>query len=31
MWFRDKKGVMRCVLRKDFHTDSEYFEYISKL
>lgn len=31
MWFRDKNGLMHCVLRKDFHTDTEYYEYISKL
>lgn len=31
MWFRDKNGVMRCVLRKNFHTDTEYYQFIAKL
>jgi hypothetical protein len=31
MWFRDKNGVMRYVLRNDFHTDSEYYDYISNI
>lgn len=31
MWFRDKKGNMRCVLRKNFHSDSEYYNFIAKL
>jgi len=31
MWFRDKDGNMRCVLRQDFHTDSEYYEYIRNI
>jgi hypothetical protein len=31
MWFRDKNGNMRCVLRKDFYTDTEYYQFIINL
>lgn len=31
MWFRDKKGSMRLVLRNNFNTDSEYYNFIAKL
>jgi hypothetical protein len=31
MWFRDKEGNLHCIMRKDFHTDTEYYEYIAKV
>ena len=31
MWFRDNNGNMVCVLRKNFHTDTEYYQFIAKL
>ena len=31
MWFRDSNGKMRLVLRDNFHTDSEYCDYITDL
>lgn len=31
MWFRDSKGTMRLILRNDFNSDSEYYNFIAKL
>jgi len=31
MWFRNKKGKMVCVMRENFHTDSQYYEFILNL
>jgi len=31
MWFRDKNGGLHCIMRNDFHTDTEYYEYIAKI
>lgn len=31
MLFRDKKGELHFILRKDFHTDTEYYEYIANI
>jgi hypothetical protein len=31
MWLRDKNGQMRQVMRENFHTDSEYYNYMKSL
>lgn len=31
MWFRTKNGELKCVLRKDFYTDTDYYLHIAKL
>jgi hypothetical protein len=31
MWFRDREGKMRQVIREDFYTDSEYYNFIANL
>lgn len=31
MWFRDSKGKMICVMRDNFHTDTEYYTHLQNI